>query len=382
MPRPLASRPVLPLPVRLRADVRATGRGIGIAMVDSDFVAHPDLTHPKNRIARYIDAVNNKVKDMPPKIAVQSRHWHGTMTAVTAAGNGYLSQGVFSSLAPESTVTLVRTMNDKGRVTTDVIVRALQRIGEFADELNIRVVNISVYADELDQTLDHPVNRAVEDLVAQGIVVVCAAGNNPNVPIRPPAAAVSGLAVGGLDDKNTLMEDDNEMYHSTFGTTLLGVQKPEIIAPAIWLPAPIMQGTEQQTEAAALCSMDMMTDDMLLDAAPSLMPHTKLPVSVWTSRDVRAIRIAIEKRINTELIANAYYKMVDGTSFSAPIVTSIVAQMLELDPTLTPADVKHILMTTANPLDNIPAVAQGAGVVSQRQALAAVRSLLSDAGRY
>lgn len=344
-------------------------------MIDSDFVDHPDLTANSNRIARYIDAVNNKIMAAPPKGPVLARHWHGTMTAVTAAGDGYLSQGVFTSLAPNATVTLVRTMNDKGRVTTDTIVRALQRVGELAEELNIRVVNISVYADELDQTPEHPVNRAVEDLVSQGIVVVCAAGNNPNVPIRPPAAAVNGLTVGGLDDKNTLIDDDNEMYHSTFGLTSLGVQKPEIIAPAIWLPAPILLGTEQQQEAAALCAMDMMSDDMLLDTAAALMPHTKLPVALWTSRDVAELRKAIAGRIDRELIANAYYKMVDGTSFSSPIVASIVAQMLELDPDLTPDEVKQLLTSTASPLPEIPTLAQGYGVVHQRAALHALQTI-------
>lgn len=343
-------------------------------MIDSDFVDHPDLTANSKRIVRYIDAVNNKIKDMPPTGGVLARHWHGTMTAVTAAGDGYLSQGVFTSLAPEATVTLVRTMNDKGRVTTDTIVRALQRVGELAEELNIRVVNISVYADELDQTLDHPVNRAVEDLVSQGIVVVCAVGNNPNVPIRPPAAALGCLAVGGVNDKNTLADDDNEMYPSTFGLTVMGVQKPEVIAPAIWLPAPILLNTEQQREAAALCAMDQMTDEMLLDSAAALMPNTKLPVSLWTSRDVEELRTAISARIDRELIANAYYKMVDGTSFSAPIVSSIVAQMLELDPDLTPEDVKHVLTATAAPLPEIPRLAQGYGVVRQRAALDALQA--------
>ena len=34
--------------------------------------------------------------------------------------------------------------------------------------------------------------------------------------------------------------------------------------------------------------------------------------------------------------STSHYKRVDGTSFAAPIVTSIVAQMLEANPGLTP----------------------------------------------
>lgn len=372
MPRPLAVRPVLSLPVRLRADIRARGAGVCVAMVDSDFTDHPDLTQPTNRVVGYYDAVNDVHYDHLPDVPIIARHWHGTMTACTAVGNGYLSQGVFSSLAPESTVLLIRTMNDANRVTTDVIVRALQYVGKHANEHNIRVVNISVYADELTQTLEHPVNQAVHDLVQQGIVVVSATGNNPRAPVRPPAAAPDGLAVGGLDDKNTLIEEDNEMYHSTFGVTSMGVQKPDLIAPAIYLPAPILLDTPQQAEAAALCALDAMSDEMLLMSAPRLLPFTKLPVSLWTSRDLEVLRAAITRRITEEQIAQPFYKMVDGTSFAAPIVTSIVAQMMALDADLTPQDVKEILMQTAKPLPGVPHVIQGAGVVQQRSALSAI----------
>ena len=378
MERQQAVKPVLSLPVRLRADINATGKGVGIAMIDSDFARHPDLTKPANRIVRYVDAVQGAEADLPPAKTTKARQWHGTMTAVTAAGNGYLSQGVYTSLAPDATVTLIRTMNDRGRVTTDTIVEALEYVRLHAAELGIRVVNISVYADEVDQTLDHPVNEAVEKLVQDGICVISAAGNNPNVPIRPPAAAPSGIAVGGLNDNNSLRTDDDTMYPSTFGKTSMGVQKPDVIAPAIYLPAPILLGTSQRKEASALCAMDAMDDAMLLDCAPSLMPHTNLPVSVWTSRSTPELRAAIRKRIADEQICGPYYKMVDGTSFSAPIVASIVAQMLEIDPDLTPADVKAILIANARPLPNVDPLAQGAGVVHQTDTLAAVRDAVAQ----
>lgn len=372
MHRPLAVRPVLSLPSRLRADTTAAGVGVTIAMIDSDFVQHPDLMQPAVRIARYVDATTGTDAPLPPTTPL-ARHWHGTMTACTAAGNGYLSRGRFTSLAPEARVVLVRTMHENGRIPTSTIVRALQWVRDHATEHGIRVVNLSVYADEIDQSIEHPVNALIEEIVDAGIVVVAAAGNNPLAPIRPPASAPSALTVGGLDDKNTLRADDEELYHSSFGRTILGVQKPEVIAPAIWLPAPILPDTPLQREASALCAMDAMDDTMLLDIAPKLMPSTKLPVSMWTSRDVDAIRSSLRERIDAELIATAYYKMVDGTSFAAPIVASIVAQMLSVDPDLTPADVKHILMDTARPLADQPIERQGAGVIRQAEALSVVR---------
>jgi hypothetical protein len=56
---------------------------------------------------------------------------------------------------------------------------------------------------------------------------------------------------------------------------------------------------------------------------------------------------------------------------AAPIVSGIVAQMLEANPSLTPAQVKEILMVTADPLNDAPAERQGAGAVNGGRAVAA-----------
>ena len=43
----------LPVPVRMDADERYTGRGVTIAFLDSGFYAHKDLIEPANRILAY-----------------------------------------------------------------------------------------------------------------------------------------------------------------------------------------------------------------------------------------------------------------------------------------------------------------------------------------
>jgi subtilisin family serine protease len=56
---------------------------------------------------------------------------------------------------------------------------------------------------------------------------------------------------------------------------------------------------------------------------------------------------------------------------AAPIVSGVVAQILEVNPSLTPAQIKEILMTTADPLNDAPAERQGAGVINAGRAVAA-----------
>ncbi|MFN4909243.1 MAG: S8 family serine peptidase [Bacteroidota bacterium] len=362
----------LPIPTRLRSASAPSAREVVIAMVDSDFVAHPDLIQPVNRIIRYVDAVRQCIPEHPPAVA-RDRHWHGTMTACTAAGNGYLSRGMYTSLAPDAPLVLIRTMHDNGRIPTSTITWALEWIAQNASSLGIRVVNISVYADEIDHTLRHPVNAAVEALTAQGIVVVAAAGNNPMAPIRPPAAAPSAITVGGLNDNNTVRRDDNVMYHSTFGITDLGMQKPDVIAPALWLAGPLLPGTSQQRRAGALFALDAMSDDALCRSAARVASAAGLEAESWSSADASLLRQSIDAAIIHEQLVAPYYKLVDGTSFAAPIVASAVAQMIACDGSLTPARIKSILMQTARPLSDVAPTRQGAGMVDPAAALEMVR---------
>ncbi len=65
----------------------------------------------------------------------------------------------------------------------------------------------------------------------------------------------------------------------------------------------------------------------------------------------------------------------DGTSYSAPLVTGVVARMLAADPTLTPAQITTILSQTAEPIDSVNPGLEGllgAGRLNAGAALQAV----------
>jgi serine protease AprX len=70
-----------------------------------------------------------------------------------------------------------------------------------------------------------------------------------------------------------------------------------------------------------------------------------------------------------------HYQHVDGTSMAAPVVTSIVAQLLEANPELSPEQVKQLLMSTATPLEGVPAQQRGAGAINGIRAVAAARRM-------
>jgi serine protease AprX len=186
----------------------------------------------------------------------------------------------------------------------------------------------------------------------------------------PPASAPSCIAVGGLDDNNSLNRAKRGMYRSSYGPTVDGLQKPEVIASSIWVPAPILPNTPTAQQAALLEMLDKTPDDELhamLHKYPGIDPDLAAAID----RPVHSIRQIITLKIRRENVITRNYKYVDGTSFAAPIVSSVVAQMLEANGDLTPGQVKRILIDTAERLPHYEVDRQGWGVIDARRAVEA-----------
>jgi serine protease AprX len=366
---------VLSTPLRLDADPHYTGRGVTIAFLDSGFYPHVDLTTPNNRILAYknmLDVDGDLETLFQPDVA----SWHGMMTSVVAAGNGSLSNGFYRGIAPEADVVLVKLART-GRITDANIREGLEWVLSRREEFNIRIVNISAGGDDQKSYLEDPLSQLVEDCSKAGILVVCAVGNSghlPNHPVVPPASVPSCIAVGGLDDNNSMNRAKRGMYRSSYGPTVDGLQKPEVIAPSIWVPAPILPNTPTAQQAALLEQLDKAKDEDLHDIIRK-NAGVDPELDAALDRAVHSIRQIILLKIRRENVITKHYKYVDGTSFSAPIVSSVAAQILEANPALTPAQVKRILIDTAERLPGYEIDRQGWGVIDPRRAVELAASL-------
>jgi serine protease AprX len=329
---------VIPTPVRLNADPEYTGKGVTLAFLDSGFYPHPDLV---SRVVAYEDLT--KERDLFSTEPVESWQWHGTQTSVAAAGNGELSNGVYRGLAHESELVLVK-VSERGRITEEQIAAGIHWIIKNRERYNIRVLNISLGGDEDVPCSTSIVDQAAEEAISHGIVVVAAAGNSEDRHSIPPANSPSVITVGGYTDHDQLNGNELDLYHSNFGVTADGTVKPEIVAPAMWIAAPILPGTKVYERAEALSHLAATVDYQLPD------PY-------------------VEQALRQEKIVAAHYQHVEGTSFAAPIVASIVAQMIQVNPALTPGAVKNILVSTADRIVTKPVMRQGYGVVNARRAV-------------
>ena len=360
---------VLPTPLRMDADERFTGRGVTIAFLDSGFYSHDDLTKPVNRIAAYHSIFDGE-GDVTSLETTDVASWHGMMTSVVAAGNGHLSDGFYRGIAPEAKVVLVK-IGRTGHIPDEHIARGLEWVLTNKQKYDIRIVNISAGGDFEQSYLDSSLCQLVERAVSEGLIIVCAVGNAGMAqghPVLPPASSPSAISVGGLDDQNSLDRARRGMYRSSYGPTADGLQKPEIIAPGIWVAAPILPATPTADEAQLCSELDAAADSDLraiIDAHPGVDKDfdeaRQLPTPL--------LRQLITIKLREGNVISQHYKYVDGTSFASPIVASIAACMLEANPRLQPQHVKRILIDTAERVPGIEVDRQGWGVVVPRRAV-------------
>ena len=341
----------LPTPLRMRADSRFTGAGVTIAVIDAAFYPHDDLIRPTNRIRAWVDASDealpvrhftaDTVPGWPGSDAGTAAQWHGLMTSATLAGNGWRSHGLYRGLAPDASLVLVQVQGVDGRIGSCRLARALRWILEHHDDLQIRVVNASlgVGADSPDAAQE--VDALISALVAHGVSVVVAAGNDGQRALALPATAPAAITVGGLDDGNALEATAATLWHSSFGSGSDGRAKPELVAPSIWVVAPIIAESELAREATVLFERRAMGD------------------------------ASVEARIRTLRLVTPYYQHVEGTSFASPIVSSVVACMTEAHPALLASETCALLEGACHQVAGATMDRQGAGAIDAGHAVAA-----------
>ena len=275
------------------------GQGIGVAVLDSGVNYQTDLYTLMGR-NRVVASVSTQLGYNQSTFDGYS---HGSNVAGIIGGNGRTSNGKYIGIAPLVDIINVKVCDDLklGECTTQAVVNGLQWVLEHKNTYNIRVVNLSLNTSVPESYHTSPIAGAIEVLWFNGIVVVVSAGNKGTAGLYAPANDPFAIVVGAVDDKNTLdISDDKVAGFSSYGTTVDGFSKPDIVAP----------GTNI---VSLLGNMGM--------GLPAAHPKN--------------------------IVDGSYFKM-SGTSVAAPIVSGAVALLLQDEPNLTPDQVKYRLMATAN----------------------------------
>ena len=141
----------------------ATGRGVGIAVIDSGVT--PSDAFGSRLVQVALDGQTGSLDDTVG---------HGTLVAGVAAGNS--PDGRFIGIAPGATVYSININRPTGVHTSDVIT-ALKWVFDNAHTHNIRVVNLSLSETVKSSYADSPLDLAIERLWASGVFVAVSAGN-------------------------------------------------------------------------------------------------------------------------------------------------------------------------------------------------------------
>lgn len=248
-----------------------TGKGIGAAFIDTGIYEHADFVLGNKRIKFFKDFINEKQK-------CYDDNGHGTFVAGVCSGNGALSCGRYSGIAPGANIISLKALNAMGEASADKILSAMEWVFDNHRKFNIRVVCMSFGSEPLGY--NDPIMAGAEALWREGVVVVAAAGNSgPEFQtIKSPGVSNQIITVGGFDD-NRLDEDsfDPKLFEiadfSSRGPAFKRF-KPDIIAPSVDIvscgrdkPYITLSGTSVATPMIAGLSL------LLLEKEPSLMPN-------------------------------------------------------------------------------------------------------------
>ena len=359
--------PLLPTYERVHAVSDYSGKGVVIAFVDAGFSMHPDL---RGRVIAHVDATTDDIKEHRHINNTSDLSWHGLMVSSIAMGDGHESAGYYRGIAHRSKAVLVKVSNPEGEVKEADILRGLEWVLANHARYRIRIVNASVGGDDVNGDPQHPLHQVVQALTEAGVVVVIAAGNSDGEFLLPPASSSAGIVVGGYDDQNTDDRQQWKRYHSNYGKAYDGTHKPDLVAPCVWIASPLLPNTTVAKQASLLGTYV---------TAPSSEEHLKRMVRrhhqllEFTKEQAHqpneTLYQQLQERVHQYKLIHPKYQHVDGTSVAAPIVSGVVAQLLEANPRLSPQQVKDILCQTAEPIGQIARHKQGAGAINGTKAV-------------
>jgi serine protease AprX len=306
-----------------------TGTGIGVALIDSGIAPVQGL----NDTTRIVNGPDLSFESQNLTTRYKDTFGHGThMGSIIAANDTTTaldSPNSYSGVAPGAKLISLKVATSDGATDVSQVIAGIDWVVAHRNDpgLNIRVLNLSFGTHSIQSELIDPLSHAVESAWRNGIVVVVSVGNDgaAATSITMPALNPYVIAVGAADTQGTDSTSDDTL--ATFNSVGSYARHADMLAPG--------------TSVIGLRDPGSYID---VNYPTGLVPGDT------TGRLFRG----------------------SGSSQAAAVTSGAVALLLQKRPTLTPDQVKSLLMTTASPLPKVLSYAKGAGELNIKVAINAV----------
>jgi serine protease AprX len=300
-----------------------TGQGVGIALIDTGVTEVPGLD-----TGNVLHGPDLSFDSQDPELAHKDAYGHGTHLASIMVGrdavgspDSYTDPARFSGIAPDARLLSLKVGANDGAVDVSQVIAGINWVVAHRNDpgLNIRVLNLSYGTDSIQDTKTDPLAYAVENAWKHGIVVVAAGGNDgsDSYNLATPARDPYVLAVGADDTQGTADAVDDVV--PAWGTRGTNQRHVDVVAPGV---------------------------SVLGLRVPNGYADERNPTARVGTRFAKA----------------------SGTSQAAAVVSAEVALLLQRNPSLTPDQVKRLLMNTASPFDSTSNQYRGNGLTNVRRA--------------
>lgn len=197
---------------------------ISVAILDTGIGRHPDFG---NRLIAFSDFVNGRP-------GCYDDSGHGTHVAGCVGGSGYASRGMYRGMAPVCRLCVGKVLDRNGEGSVESMYKGLLWVLNNRLRYQIRVLNVSLGIGASGD------KERMEELVGlldaaweQGIVVVCAAGNNGPAEgtISPLGSSRKVITVGCHEGGYFGARRDLCENYSGRGSSDMLYRKPDVVAP-------------------------------------------------------------------------------------------------------------------------------------------------------
>ncbi len=317
-----------------------TGKGVTVALLDSGLAPVPGL----DAAGKVVQGPDLSLETNSDALRGLDTFGHGThlagiigsadpvpRDAKTGAPRS-TTAGQQLGVAPDAGLLSLKLATANGSADVSQIIAGLDWVSQHAKDngMNVRVVNLSFGTDALQPYQIDPLAAAVENAWRRGLVVVVSGGNEGPTAGRLTDPAIDPYVIAvGASDPNLSVGGWRAPTVATYSSSGSNERHVDLLAPGKSITA-------------------LRDPGSFID-----VNHPEGLVSGDTSG--RLFRGS-------------------GTSQAAAVVSGAAALLVQAKPTLTPDQVKAVLVDSAKPIPGVLPIYQGAGQLDVSNALGTVRA--------